>query len=130
MSLKPKPRYAEKEPEPTPPDYTDIKVLRKSDFRELVLRHRSAAAKEKVAAKEKDEVKEEILALMIGAKTDKVLVDNIPVTKAKGHKAKRIDGGLLLDQGVDPDAIVAATVGGEEYFYVLTKPPERKDERE
>jgi len=68
---------------------------------------------------QKKELQREIELAMAEAGADKVEWEDRPVTMVHSRSASTVDPHLLLEKGVSPDVIAAATVEGREYSYPL-----------
>lgn len=114
-------------PELDPPvEYDQIKSLRKTNFRNLVLQRDRARADKKSSIDAVKALDEQLLPLVRDAGEKRILVDDIRLTLCKGRSVV-IDKKKLLLAGVDIDVILACTVV-KEYDYIQTKPVAEGDD--
>lgn len=101
------------------PDYTGIGKLKQKDKFAKLVREKRALDREKKQIEERAKEKaEDLLAMMVVAKVERVAVDGVPVSVVHGRGASRIDPQRLLANGVSADTITASTVPGKEYDYI------------
>ena len=121
-----------KGPKPPPPDYSEFKSLRKSKLPELAVEYRKWSVQEKEAKAKKKLLTEDLKPLMSslpeGVKS--VAASQLRVTLAHGKTASAIDGRKLLEQGVAPAVIQAATIPGKSYPYVVITPLDSDEEED
>lgn len=100
-----------KEPEEPYIDYKSIKRLAKTGkkFEALVFEHREITDQEAAFRKRKEEIKDELVPLMIAANHRRVQAGNRRILMYEGH-SKQISGKKLLENGVASDVIVKSTV--------------------
>ena len=76
---------------------------------------------------QKKELQKELELALASAGVEKVEWEDRPVMIVYSHGASTVDPHKLLEQGVSPDQIAAATVPGREFSYPLIgKPPKTK----
>jgi len=99
-------------------DFNSVKFLSKNDFGSLVDSRQAIDNEIKELKKQLKTYNEEIEAMMISANMgDSVVRTNLHTVRIISSYNSRIDQQKLLEHGVEPGIIVAATVK-KEYSYV------------
>lgn len=108
------------------PAWTDFAQLKSLRFGVLCEKYQTLKDEVAFRKAKMDDLEAEIEAALIQAGTEKVAWEDRPVQIITKSGQKKIDGTKLLEQGVSPEQIVAATVEGEGYSYVLMGKAKKK----
>lgn len=121
------------------PEWTTIKVLKGTNFDELVREYREAHEHEQTYKQIKDDLKGAIQAYLIAAKVGKLRVGELQAVLVHGKQGSKLDGHLLstrlvemeVDADIVAEAVEYATVPGAEYDYIqVVKDKDKEKEAE
>ena len=97
-------------------EFDTVESLKDSEFNDLVKRRVSIKRRQDKLAAELKEINKDTLALMLAADVKKVGCNGYVISQVDGCSRSIISAAKLLEQGVDPAKIEAATKEGTRYI--------------
>lgn len=110
--------------------WSDYPTLGQMEFNTKITRRRELSALVKQAEAELDELNKDLQAAMVVSGVSKVLWNGMVASIRGGRSAAKIDGKLLVTNGVDADVVKECTVPGTAYSYFFLDDPENRTKKE
>ena len=110
------------------PCFDQFPELREAKFGKLVDERQTIHHEIEFRKTKLEKLNAEIEAAMIVAHVGKVEAEGYHVIRCEGQGREQISAEKLLQLGVDPDIIRAATVRGNPYTFIQVRNPQKKKE--